>query len=87
MRHRTKAQKNRGREDNASVQDLASRRRGWVSLRSQDLLHQNHTSTNESVTGLNSRNSIDFDVIMAVAMETIMKNKFMQERVSERVEE
>jgi hypothetical protein len=39
------------------------------------------------VTGLNSRNSIDFDVIMAVAMETIMKNKFMQERVSERVEE
>jgi hypothetical protein len=30
-------------------------------------------------------NSIDFDEIMAVASETIMKNKLMQERVSDRV--
>jgi hypothetical protein len=31
-------------------------------------------------------NSIDFNEIMAVALETIMNNKLMQERVSERVE-
>jgi hypothetical protein len=31
-------------------------------------------------------NSIDFDEIMAVALETIMKNKLMLERVSQRVE-
>jgi hypothetical protein len=31
-------------------------------------------------------NSIDFDEIMAVAMETIMENKLMKERVSGRVE-
>jgi hypothetical protein len=60
---------------------------GSVCNRKICCLHQNHTSTKESVTGLNSRNSIDFDEIMAVAMETIMKNKLMQERVSERVED
>jgi hypothetical protein len=31
-------------------------------------------------------NLIDFDEIMAVTLETIMKNKLRQERVSERVE-
>jgi hypothetical protein len=31
-------------------------------------------------------NSIDFDELMALAIETIMKNKLMQERVSERAE-
>jgi hypothetical protein len=31
-------------------------------------------------------NSIDFDEIMDVALETIMENKLMQERVLERVE-
>jgi hypothetical protein len=32
--------------------------RGWVSLRLQDLLHQNYTSTNESVKGLINRERI-----------------------------
>jgi hypothetical protein len=39
MRHDgTKAQNNQGREENASAQDMVWRRRGWVSLQSQDLL-------------------------------------------------
>jgi predicted O-linked N-acetylglucosamine transferase (SPINDLY family) len=41
--------------------------------------------TMKEVVGNHIVNSIDFDEIMAVALETIMKNKLMQERVSERV--
>ena len=63
MRHGTKARNNQGGQDNASVQDMVWRRRGWVSLQSQDLLHQNHTSTNESVTGLISRKGIGRELI------------------------
>jgi hypothetical protein len=40
----------------------------------------------KEVVGNHIVNSIDFDEIMAVALETIMKNKLMQERVSHRVE-
>jgi hypothetical protein len=59
MRHGTKAWNNQWREGNASVQDMDWMRRGWVSLQLQDLLlHQNHTSTNESVTGLISKKGI-----------------------------
>jgi hypothetical protein len=36
----------------------------------------------KEVLGNHIVNSIDFDKIMAVASETIMKNKLMQERVS-----
>ena len=42
--------------------------------------------TMKEVVGNHIVNSIDFDEIMAVALETIMKNKLMQERVSQRVE-
>jgi methionine salvage enolase-phosphatase E1 len=42
--------------------------------------------TMKEVMGNHIVNSIDYDEIMAVALETIMKNKLMQERVSERVE-
>jgi hypothetical protein len=55
MIHGTKAQNNQQREDNASVQDMDWMRRGRVSLQLQDLLHQKHTSTMESLTGLVSR--------------------------------
>jgi uncharacterized membrane-anchored protein YjiN (DUF445 family) len=41
--------------------------------------------TMKEVMGNHIVNSIDFDEIMAVVLETIMKNKLMQERVSERV--
>ena len=40
----------------------------------------------KEVVGNHIVNSIDFDELMAVAIETIMKNKLMQERVSERAE-
>jgi hypothetical protein len=42
--------------------------------------------TMKEVVGNHIVNLIDFDEIMVVAMKTIMKNKLMQERVSERVE-
>ena len=41
--------------------------------------------TMKEVVGNHIVNSIDFDEIMAVALETIMKNKLMQEPVSQRV--
>ncbi len=41
--------------------------------------------TMKEVVGNHRVNSIYFDEIMAVASETIMKNKLMQERVSDRV--
>jgi hypothetical protein len=43
------------------------------------------SGTMKEVVGNHIVNSIDFDEIMAVASETIMKNKLMKERVSERV--
>jgi hypothetical protein len=42
--------------------------------------------TMKEVVGNHNVNSIDFDEIMAAATETILKNKLMQEIVSERVE-
>ena len=42
--------------------------------------------TMKEVVGNHIVNSIDFDELMAVAIETIMKSKLMQERVSERAE-
>jgi hypothetical protein len=42
--------------------------------------------TMKEVVGNHIVNSIDFDEIMAAATETILKNKLMQERVSQRVE-
>jgi hypothetical protein len=42
--------------------------------------------TMKEVVGNHIVNSINFDKIMAVALETIMKNKLMQEQVSQRVE-
>jgi hypothetical protein len=42
--------------------------------------------TMKKVVGNHIVNSIDFDELMAVAIETIMKNKLMQERVTERAE-
>jgi hypothetical protein len=41
--------------------------------------------TMKEVVGNHIVNLIDFDERMAVASETIMKNKLMQERVSDRV--
>jgi hypothetical protein len=40
----------------------------------------------KEVVGNHIVNLIDFDEIMAAAMETILKNKLMQERVLERME-
>jgi hypothetical protein len=42
--------------------------------------------TMKEVVGNHIVNLIDFDEIMAAAMQTILKNKLMQERVLERVE-
>jgi hypothetical protein len=41
----------------------------------------------KEVVGNHIVNAIDFDEIKSVAMETILKNKLRQEKVTERVEE
>jgi hypothetical protein len=43
--------------------------------------------TMKEVVGNHIVNAIDFDEIKSAAMETILKNKLRQERVTERVEE
>jgi hypothetical protein len=42
--------------------------------------------TMKEMVGNHIMNLVDFDELMAVVIETIMKNKLMQERVSERAE-